>query len=433
MSANVAEQTVPDTKTKSKPKSKSNSNTNNVVGRILTMAQANIAAMKTGDAQVVGTVFVLPLLAVKEYDNPRVEPATLHEQGFILFGDPTVLEATDDQFVSLVHLALDEDIQNVSQFVELIEQYEGPICKVVYTDPETGKSSVVFTGTEYFCKEKKSSHSDSKNCKVEKHLSAPQSIVELAKDIEQMEQLEPIHVQKRGNKYVMAEGGRRAAAIMYLHAKSRIAHDKDSTLKIFPPTIKAVELKCKADDLYMLSGMINISSKAFTPLQEGRFYFEFCKRVNPDTGKEFTMKEAATKLGVEYGTFRNRKALWEPRVDAVVDDEGNIVTPAKGLTDVDRTKISMNELTVTAATRKALGERHFSDTGKPSSNRNRGLPLSEMQKLFDETAESNKERRQAICECMGIELPQAIEESEKRINDLDRVDLSKKSKKDKAA
>ena len=399
-----------------------------VAGKILTLNQANAQALKTGKPQDIGTVFVLPLLAVKEYDNPRVEPAALYEQGYILFGDPSVEEATEDKFVSLVHLALDEDIDNVRQYVELIEQHEGPVCKVIHTDPESKKESVIFTGTEFFCKEKKAGHRDVKNCRIERHLSAPQSIVDLAEDIETFEQLNPIQVQKQNNKYVMVEGGRRSAAIMYLHARSRVLRAdkaKDAPSQVYPATVKATDLKCSKDDLFVMSGLINLSRKQFTPLQEGRFYHEMCQRLNPETGNKYTMKEAAAKLCVEYGTFRNRAALWRPRVEPVTDEKGVVVKPGKGLTDSDRRKVALGEMTVTAASQRALGERPYSKTGVPVHHRNKGIPLSEMQELFDKTAEENKERRQAIADCMGIDLDQAVKESEDRIQDDERKDLAK--------
>lgn len=399
-----------------------------------TLNQANVAALKTGEPQDIATVFVIPLTAISEYDNPRVEPAALYEVGYILFGDPTVEEATEDKFVSLVHLALDQDIDSARQYVELIEQYEGPICKLIHTDPDSKNESVVFTGTELFCKEKKSAHKDSKNCKIERHLSAPQSIVQLAEDIQTFEQLNPVQVQKQGKKFVMIEGGRRSAAIMYLHAKSRVLrHDKakDAPSQVYPATIKATDLKCSKDDLFVMSGLINLSRKQFTPLQEGRFYQEMCQRINPETGNKFNMKEAAAKLCVEYATFRNRAALWRPRTEAKTNERGEVTKPAKGLTDADRRRVALGEMTVTAASRKALGERHYSETGKPATSRNRGLPLNEMQILFDATAEDNTERREAIADCMGISLAQAIKESEQRIENQDRIELKKQDRKNK--
>lgn len=435
----VAEETQDENKTETKAKvkntKKSNSSRSETSAKVMTEHQANIAAMKTGEPQDVGSIFVMPLLSIAEYDNPRVEPAALYEQGYILFGDPKVEEATEDKYVSLVHLALDQDIDHVRHYVELIEQYEGPICKLIHVDPETKKESVVFTGTEYFCKEKKASHKDSKHCKIEAHPSAPQSIVQLADDISTYGQLSPVQIQKQGNKFVMIEGGRRSAAILYLHAKSRVLReDGDEEAKVFPPTIKATDLKCGKDDLFIMSGMINISRKQFTPLQEGRFYHELTQRTNPETGKKYTMKEAADKVGINLGVFRLRHALWRPRTEAVVNERGEVIKPAKGLTDAERRKVALGEMTVTAASQRALGEKMHSETGERQKGRRGVLRLKDLQDEFDRTAENRKEYRMGLSFAMGYgmdEYEQACKDSEYRIEQKDRVELAETERKNK--
>jgi hypothetical protein len=129
------------------------------------------------------------------------------------------------------------------------------------------------------------------------------------------------------------------------------------------------------------------------------------QQTNPDTGKSWTMKEAAEYLNVGYSTFRNREALWRPRDP----------NTGKGLTDNDRAKVAAGEMLLTAASRKALGEKHYSATGEVSKTRKKPIPLSEIQKRFDETDESNTERRTAFAECMGLTLKQAVKESDARI------------------
>lgn len=438
------EETKPETKAEekkdAKPKSKKRSTRSKAKAspsKPMTETQATVAALKSGEPQDVGSIFVMPLLTVAEYDNPRVEPATLHEQGYILFGDPSVEEASENKFVSLIHLALDQDIEHVRHYVDLIEQFEGPICKVVHTDPETGKQSVVFTGTDHFCKEKKSAHKDSKHCKVEPHPSAPQSIVELSEDIETYGQLTPVQVQKQGKKYVMIEGGRRSAAILYLHAKSRVMRedgDKNAPSKVYPPTIKATDLKCAKDDLFVMSGMINLSRKQFTPLQEGRFYHEMTQRVNPETGKKYTMKDAAAKVGINLGVFRLRHALWRPRTEAVTNERGEVIKPAKGLTDSERRKVALGEMTVTAASQKALGERMHSKTGEKQKNRRGVLTLKAIQDEFDITGENRKQYRMGLAFAMGYgpdEYEKACEDSDYRIQQEDRKDVTTKNRKNK--
>jgi hypothetical protein len=402
---------------------------------ILTLAQATTRALKDNTSVDIGRIFVMPIGNITRYDNPRHEPENLYEQGYTLIGDPKVEEATETDYVSLVHLALSENLEHVRQYVDLIEQYEGPVMRLL--NPQ-GK--VVHVGSEVECKAKLKTQADKSGWKIDDHLSAPQSIIELAEDIFLYSQLDPIEVRQPGNKTNVIDGGRRIAAVLYLHAKSRVLRaDKaeaelfgEGTPKEYPALIQATELKASGDD-FLLACQINLSRKMFTPLQEGRVYHEMLEKINPTTGKKYTMKEAAAGLGVEYGTYRNREALWR---DPEYDEEG---TRTKGLSEPERRKVALGEMTVTAASRKALGERHYSETGAPAHNRNRGLPLSEMQKLFDETPDKNEARRQAIAECMGLKLKEAIAESDKRIEDQDRksaVEHEKnknKSKKNKAA
>lgn len=383
---------------------------------ILTLAQATSRALKDNISVDIGRIFVLPIGNITRYDNPRHEPENLYEQGYTLIGDPKVEEASETEFVSLVHLALSDNLDHVRQYVGLIEEFEGPAMRLL--NPQ-GKA--VFTGSEVECKAKLKTQADKSGWKIEDHPSAPQSIVQLAEDIYLYSQLDPIEVRQNGNKTNVIDGGRRIAAILYLHAKSKVLRaDKaeaelfgEGTPKEFPALIQATELKASGDD-FLLACQINLSRKQFTPLQEGRVYHEMLEKVNPTTGKKYTMKEAAAGLGVEYGTYRNREALWR---DPEFDDSGK---RTKGLTESERRKVALGEMTVTHASRKALGEKHYSETGAPSHSRNRGLPLSEMQRLFDETPDKNEVRRQAIAECMGLTLKQAIAESDKRIEEQDR-------------
>ncbi len=168
--------------------------------------------------------------------------------------------------------------------------------------------------------------------------------------------------------------------------------------------------------MFLLSLAANMSRKEFGPLQEGRVFHEMLQQMNPDTGKNWTMKEAAEYLNVGYSTFRNREALWRPKDP----------NTGKGLTDAERAKIAAGEMLVTAASRKALGEKHYSETGEVSKKRKKPIPLSEIQKKFDETDETNKERRQALAECMGLTLAQASKESDKRISGAETTKRRKK-------
>jgi len=359
-----------------------------------------------------GKILEIPIASIVRYDNPRKEPENLFQMGFTLFGDPAVEEVgeveeegddfgkpyyiyngerhvvdkavPEDKYVSLVHMALDDEY--AAQYVEMIETYEA--------------------------------------VDRNKEPMAPQSIVELARDIQELGQLVPILVRREKDGFVGIDGGRRCAAILYLHAKSKVLRQekaKDAPSRVYPATVLATTDACKQGEVFLHSLKANLSRKEFTPIQEGRVYHELLQQINPETGKKWTMKDAAETLGVEYGTFRNREALWRP-----YDKETK-----RGLTETDREKVVRGEMGVTAAARKALGERHYAETGEVNRERNRGLPLNEIQRRFDETAEKNYERRKAFAECMGFDgergYKQACKESEERIARQDELDMKRRN------
>ena len=59
-----------------------------------------------------------------------------------------------------------------------------------------------------------------------------------------------------------------------------------------------------------------------TPLEKGRRFHEFVAQINPATGKNFTVKEAAAALDVDYATFRNLEALWRCPEDTRLKPKG---------------------------------------------------------------------------------------------------------------
>jgi len=134
-------------------------------------------------------------------------------------------------------------------------------------------------------------------------------------------------------------------------------------------------------------------------LQEGRKYHQMMKEVNPITGKKYTIKEAAKKIGVPYSTFRFREAIWHP-FDAKT---------GRGLTDEERSLVANGKMSFTYATRKSLGEKQYISPKKEDPIR-----LREVQNLFDETPASNVERRIALADCMGLELHEAVRQSIER-------------------
>jgi hypothetical protein len=373
--------------------------------RVYTTAQAAEQALKTGKPVDIKSVFVLPISALVRYDNPRHEPAKLHEMGYILIGDPNQEAPEFDKhnnpvkFVSLVHLALSDNLQKLEYFVKLVEENEAV---------------------------------DRKD-----HPTAPQSIMELAEDLKLFGQLEPIRVKKMKNGWVVAEGGRRICAMLYLHAKSKVArlHKlEDAPKHEWPATVQATDLECPEDQLFVVSAKINLARKGFTELQEGRVYHEMLRRVNPATlkggdlfdrkhpkGRNYTMKEAAGELHVHYSTFRNREALWHPYSEKT----------GKGLTDEDRRKVATGDMLPTFASRKSLGEStaSVSQTGQRKKTKHKPLTLREMEALFDATPSTETDRREAIAECMRLTLDRATAASNKRLDAQDAAELAESDRK----
>jgi len=245
---------------------------------------------------------------------------------------------------------------------------------------------------------------------------------------------------------------------LYNHAKSRvqIADKVEDAPKVpYSAVVKAEDRPIKADEQTNVAILLNQSRKEMSEWQLGKIYYDFCQNerlVQKTTGKidfigspdecknrlerkkdkndwevkSWTMKDAAAYLNVPYGTFRNRHALAVPYEKDEKDESGNVVKKGKGLSPSDRKKLLAGEITVTHASKKALRERS-SGAGAPVANRRRAIPLSEMERLFDETPESNTQRRRTLAECMGFEgdkgFDQACKESESRIEESDKRDM----------
>jgi hypothetical protein len=352
------------------------------------------------------SIFSLPIADIANYDNPRCEPETLWDKGYILIGDADVEKPVINdkgkvvRRCSLKHLALSANIQMVEHFVRLLEQ------------------------TETVDREK-----DSKR---------PQTILELAKDIKDFGQLEPIKVHRLDNTWVGDDGARRLCAVLYLHARDRVRifrQEKDAPEKPFPAEVQATTLNCSESLRFVVSAKINLSRKGYTELQEGRVYHEMLKRVNPATlagqplfdpkypdGRSYTKKEAALTLGVHPSTFRNREALWHPY--KVVRRDGDLVLDRRGLTDEERAQIRDGKLLPTYASRLSLGESTIgasSASGVRVMKKHKALTLKEMEVLFDSTPVDQKDRRIAIAQCMRKSYDRALEESRSRVDD--RMDV----------
>lgn len=371
------------------------------------MSNALLEAVEKDRAVEDSQQYAIPLSRIVGSDNPRQEPAKLATLGYKLV-DPK------DKAHSLLHMALSEDLEVVKQLVALFEEHENDPPD--YFETEEGDENL----------NKVSMKEDGNSI-----LRRERSIVSLARSMAVI-QLQPVWVRKGGGEnptYTLIIGQRRTAARAYSYAKSRLdVANKVKGAKLLAAAIFATETKVSGDTAYEFGVRENFDRKDFTPLQQAAIFYEYTKRTHPETKKPWTLKQVAEHFDLEYGIVRNRRALMLPRVNDKTDDKGNVTKPGKGLTDEDRQKLATGEVTLTWATRRALGEQHYAETGTPSTTRRKGIPLSAMEKLFDDTAESRKDRREAIAQCMGLTLAQAIKESDKRITESENSELKGQKK-----
>lgn len=339
--------------------------------------------------------WTIPLNRITGIENCRNEPETLHALGYDL--------------IKLIKMGLSDDIEEVRSLVNLMEMHEGDIVEL-----EDGTDQVPKLVT-----------------------TPPKSIVAFAQRLKMYGQFNPIIVRKGGklkdgsHNFTLLAGARRTAATIYNHAKSRVeVADEVEDAKVIPAEIIGVDRQVSKDDGFNISVEENLSSKTLTALQEGAIYHQMrTERVNPETGKHWTITEIADYFGINKSTVRNREALLKPFKPAKKDEKtGEVLKPATGLTDERRTQLDNGEITLTAAIREALGEQHYSKSAAPKGTRAKPLPLKAMQELFDKSDESNTERRKAIAECMGLTLAKAAKESEERIEKQEDQELRKRKR-----
>lgn len=351
------------TKTKTKSSSKDNGkNVSKEIGAV----QENLSVPKSN-------IFKIALSCIVGTDNYRQEPANLASLGYHLVN-------TEDVDHSLIHMCLSKDMDTVRAAVALFEEHEG------YQSDEDDNLRVATPAT---------------------------SIVSLARKIDQVGQLQPVSVRPIGNteKYSIVFGQRRVAAMAYRHAKSRMEIADGVKTKIIPAVVNATVDNITAEEAWNRSVAENSDRKNNDPIQEGMIYSRLMERTDPDTGFTYTLSRASELLGVNRNRMRSYIALTKPR-----DEDSQT-----GLTDEDRELIRSGDKTVTWGIRRALNEHHYSD-GTPKGTRDRPIPMKAMMELFDNSDETNTERRRAIAECMGFPATddgynEAVKRSEQRIAD----------------
>lgn len=372
------------------------------------------SVLAKGDAAVSGLVYTIPLSRIVANENPRDEPETLFKLGYKLVDKK-------DKDHSLIDMCLSSDMDTVRAAVALFEQYENE--EEFGTAPENDESL------------EKGEYKDGKELVVKKR----QSILALARQLSII-QLQPVIVRKMGDvgNRVLLLGQRRCAAIAYMHAKSRVqVADGVEGAKVRPATVLATESKATGEEAWELAVRENMGRLDFTPIQMAVILRSYTERVNPETGQKWTLKSVAEHLGLKYGTARNTHALALPRIEDEVDATGKVIKKGKGLTDDDREAVASGKKGLAWAYKKALGEQHYTpgtEKGDPKGmSRRKVLPLKEVEKLFDDTNEQNTERRKALAEVMGLTLENAVTESEKRIDMLEKSSANQQKRKNGAA
>lgn len=376
-------------------------------------------AVKTGLAVETRQGYAIPLKSITQNLNPRQEPSNLVSLGYSLLDESDVEH-------SLYHMALGDDIEKQRAVVALFEEHEN---EELYGD-ESPKADL--------------SDVEAKESKTGPRMS----ICSLATSINDVGQLEDSAVKRGGKRadggynYTLIFGQRRVAAVIYATAANAVAK-ADGVELPFPnikPVVLAKEMNVNEDQAFDLAVRENMDRKNFDPVQEGEVYFNYTKRINPETGKKWNLKDVAQHVGRKYAHVRNRQSLALPYRADKIDDNGNVIKKGRGLTPEERELVRSGRKTLTWAIRKSLREEHYSD-GTPQVNRDKALPLAAMKALFDNSSDdpNNVEavaRRKAIAECMGKTLKQAIKESEKRIQEAETKEArasDKASKKSKVA
>lgn len=200
-------------------------------------------------------------------------------------------------------------------------------------------------------------------------------------------------------RYGIVAGERRCIAAAYNYAKHGIK-----------PAIGALVKKLTVQEAYHLAVEENAQRRPMSDLEYGRIFSGYRQEVNPATGKNWTLKEIAEKLHLDYQFVRGREAL--------------VFLPENEQNRVDSGKTS-----VTKAIEKGLRiKQGKKDEGKIEDKkkvRSRTLSLKEVQKLFDEKRlESDSVEKEsylkALAEVMQITYAVAVKESKARYEAVEK-------------
>ena len=258
---------------------------------------------------------------------------------------------------------------------------------------------------------------------VEKHEGngSPDSLVALA-DSRAKNEIQPILLRafrvKVGvdevtgeNKYVrhygVVVGERRVLAAAYNYAKHGL-----------PSVIGAQVKEMRLEEAFDLAVDENSKRRDMTDYEYGVIFTTYRSRINPATGKHWSLKEIAARFGFDYQFVRGRHAL-----------------PAY-LSETDQRRVANGgRVNITNAIRKALaiklGRGDESEIRDKKANRQRALNLRECQQLFDSTLQKDfdavekKGYLQALANVMRVSYTVAKSQSNKRLDEAEKAEARK--------
>jgi len=294
------------------------------------------------------------LASITTSHNPR-DPMPALSEAMIAEGYWTGDNAnpTPWSVIDLIHsLALSEDADERAKFVGLVDKYEPAI----------------------------------------KHLAASRKNVEIQPVVLRSFRVNVSpagHPKEYVERFGVVAGERRILACAYSHAL-----DVASL-----PELDAISKKLTVAEAFDLAVEENAQRLEMTDLEYGKIFAKYRDRINPDTEKNFTLKEIAAKLNLDYQFVRGREAL-------------------TFLPQSDINRLQSGKLGVTKAIDKGLdikmGKEVDAIVADKKSDRRRVLPLSKVESLFDENRNRDKNYLAALCDVMQVAYDVAINESDKR-------------------
>lgn len=232
---------------------------------------------------------------------------------------------------------------------------------------------------------------------VEMYESGPKGLVELATSRQEKE-LEPIilrsfRVRIPGSeeyveKYGIVAGERRTLAAAYLFAKG-----------LGDGTIGAQVQKLTVDEAFDLAVAENYHRSDPSELETGDIIRHYRERVNPETGKRFTLREVANFLKMDYQYARGREALTY-------------------LDDSDKRRLQTGRLGLTVAINKGLtikSGKEAAEVADKKNHRQRVMTLAEIQTAFDNNRKAPGAWLEALAYVMHLSLDDAEAQSDQRI------------------